>query len=91
MNNIKTRILCIADGIDTTNLVSTPFTRKAIDDWFKYHNKNGFDSYDLNDLGITAKSTDEEIKHAIIEQWVAETEELRAEREFQIKHDLGLV
>lgn len=91
MNNLKNRILCIADSIDTTDLVSITFGRKAIDDWFKYHNKNGFDSDDLNGLGIAAQSTDEEIKHAIIEQWVAEIEELRAEREFQLKNDLGLV
>lgn len=91
MKNLKNRILCIADSIDTTDLVSVPFGSKAIDDWFKYHNNNGFDSDDLNDLGITDKSTDEEIKLAIIKQWVAETEEIRAEREFQIKNDLGLV
>lgn len=91
MNNLKNRILCIADSIDTTDLVSVPFGRKAIDDWFKYHNKNGFDSDDLNGLEITPKSSDEEIKDAIIEQWKAETEELREEREFQIKNDLGLV
>lgn len=91
MKNIKNRILCIADSIDTTDLVSIPFGRKAIDDWFKYHDNHGFDSDDLNDLGITTKSSDEELKEAIIEQWKAETEELREEREFQIKNDLGLV
>lgn len=91
MNNLKNRILCIADGIDTTDLVSVPFGRKAIDDWFKYHNKNGFDRDDLEGLEITPKSSDEEIKDAIIEQWKAETEELREVSEFQIKNDLGLV
>lgn len=91
MNTLKNRILCIADSIDTTDLVSVPFGRNAIDDWFKYHNKNGFDLDDLDGLEITPKSSDEEIKDAIIEQWKAETEELREEREFQIKNDLGLV
>ena len=91
MNNLKNRILCIADGINTQDLVSIPFGQKAIEDWFKYHNNHGLDSNDLNDLGITAKSTDEEIKFAIIKQWIAEIKELREEREFQLKNDLGLV
>lgn len=91
MNKLKNRILCIADAIDTTDLTAIPFGRKAIDDWFKYHNKHGFDRDDLEGLGISHKSSDEEIKCSIIEQWKAETEELREEREFQIKNDLGLV
>ena len=89
--SINDRILCIADGIDTTDLVSIPLARKAIDDWFKYYNNHSFDRYDLNDLGITPNSSDEEIKEAIIEQWKAETEELREKREFQIKCDLGII
>ena len=89
--SINDHILCIADGIDTTDLVSIPFARKAIDDWFKYYNNHSFDRDDLNDLGITPNSSDEEIKEAIIEQWKAETEELREEREFQIKCDLGII
>lgn len=90
-NSIADRILCIADGIDTTDLASTPLARDAIDDWFRYHNTHSFDSDDLNYLGITPNSSDQEIKEAIIEDWKAEIEELRDEIEFQIKCDLDII
>lgn len=89
--SITDRILCIADVIDTTDLASTPLAREAIDGWFEYFYNHSFDSSDLNYLGITPNSSDEEIKEAIIEDWKAEIEELREEREFMIKCDLGII
>lgn len=96
MKNLSNRVLDIAYSLNIATIIATfsqdsiPFARKAIYDWFDYANEHGIDNYDLEDLKVTPESTDEEIKTAIIEEWKAETEELRAEREFQFKHDLGL-
>lgn len=88
MKELINRIKTIACRLESNaSWDDMPFARKSIREWFKHE----LDSDDVKDLGLNDGSSDLDIEKAIIKEWNDWAEELRDQREWEIRYDLGLV